>query len=350
MKTVKINAYEKYVPIIGSRLFQLALDWSQTMPETKKAGLEVIQGVKGRKKIPGGLQATYDAVAGAAETIIKARKLHHPTNSSSRQGRKPVLLPKGTLEERLQRATRKWLLNAMINNVDLSVAGDETYDVVLTRDPTKVRAGASTWKDFSDQYRGAYKGWAKTAMRFTAIVPHDWLTRVWRRNLEETGGLITLDAQELDCRIEGVEVFAATWMRQGRGKSVVLETGFIARTDDEQVSCHGATYSSALAGLARKRRLAIVGAGEVAREAVERFAERWAKRSDLVATLADAEAIGACSYGIQSWCHASGLSAQLEVGRATVAELAQAYRVRPLPEVRSTILFASRRSEVALAA
>jgi hypothetical protein len=351
----KINAYEIHFPILGARLFNLAHDWSRDLPDTKKERLAAISAVKGRKQIKGGIPIVHDLVMDAVDDICKARKLHQPASVLSqepgrRKGRDAILLPQGTMEERLHRATREWFLNAMINNIDLSVAGSEKYIVKLTRDPTQVSAKASTWKDFGDQYRGAYKGWAKTAMRFEATVPHDWLTRVWRRDLEETGGLITLDAQELDCHVDGVEVFAVRWMRQGRGKSVVVEYGFIARTDDREVSFHGASYHAALTGLARKRHLATVGAAEVAREAVERFADRWEKRTDLVATLADAEAIGACSYGIQSWCHTQGLSSQLDAKQATVAQLARAYRQRPLPEVRSTILYAARRQETRLAA
>ncbi|BFI94957.1 MAG: hypothetical protein RSP_04670 [Rhodanobacter sp.] len=358
MNTAKINAFESHAPILGARLFNLAHEWSRDLPDTKKERLAAISAVKGRKQIKGGVPIVHDLVMDAMDDICKARKLHQPEppgygwghKPGRRRGRDAILLPRGTMEERLQRATRKWFLNAMINNIDLRVAGSEKYIVKLTRDPTQVDANASTWKDFGDQYKGAYKGWAKTAMRFEANVPHDWLTRVWRNDLEETGGLITLDAQHMDCRAPGVEVFSATWMRQGRGKSVVVEKGFIARTTDQQVSFHGATYASALAGLARKRRIATDGVEALNRESVERFASKWEKRADLVCLIEDAEAIGACAYGIQSWCHASALSAQLATGHATAAELAQAYRARPLPEVRSTILFAARRAEFALAA
>ena len=143
MNTAKINAFESHAPILGARLFKLALAWSRDIPETIKDGMEQIGSIKGRKKIKGGLRATYDAVMEAAETIKKARRLHRisGTVASPRKGRMAILLPKGTLEQRLARVTRKWFLNAMINNIDLSVAGDETYTVELTREPTKVTAG-----------------------------------------------------------------------------------------------------------------------------------------------------------------------------------------------------------------
>lgn len=56
----------------------------------------------------------------------------------------------------------------------------------------------------------------------------------------------------------------------------------------------------------------------------------------------DARAIGACEYGIRSWCARTGIS--YEAGQATVAEVYAAYQASPAPEARFAILHAARRA------
>ncbi len=59
--------------------------------------------------------------------------------------------------------------------------------------------------------------------------------------------------------------------------------------------------------------------------------------------ISDARAMGACDYGIRSWCNATGLSYQ--AGIASVDEVLAGYLKYPAPEARAAILHALRRAK-----
>jgi hypothetical protein len=52
----------------------------------------------------------------------------------------------------------------------------------------------------------------------------------------------------------------------------------------------------------------------------------------------DARAVGACEYGIRSWCYATGLQAAYAAGCATLRQVWDAYQAQPRAEARATIL------------
>lgn len=253
--------------------------------------------------------------------------------------RYPEAQPGPSLAERHAKLVRSAVSYVARMSLDLSVSGSLRLKVSLTRDPARVGASSSTSRGEQYSRRCTY---SKTDLDATFVVPHAWLSRVKRRNLDEVDGLLTLDAQALDSREPGIEVFQATWVRQGRGKSLVVEHGVIARGHGE--AFHGKTYASALQGLRRKLSFSGLSAEERTERAVASFVNRWGK-DQREATIGDAQEIGACDYGIQSWCFSVGLETQLAEGRAKIADLAAAYAKRPLPEVRRTILFAVRRAE-----
>lgn len=350
------SLYDKYSRQLGKRLWKLAITWSgDNLPYTASGQIEVIRAIKQRKSVLGGLPAVRKLVLEASDAIRRARgerlrrravahglpeKAHYQTQPlyAAKRWHRPVILPTGPLADRLQNRTRETVLQALHVALDLHVSGSESYSVTLTTDPRAVTAVAETDRDWDNRYRGAYKGFAKTKLDCAITVPRAWLSRVYRRGLATAGGMLTLDAQALDCREPGTEVYAATWARQGRGKSLVVVTGYIARSRGAEY--HGASYLTAVAGLRRKLRTPAEAAESAART-VAAFAARWST-STLLCSVADARAIGACEYGIRSWCHAVGLSAELDLGYATAAQLAAGYQLRPLPEVRQTILYAAR--------
>lgn len=232
-------------------------------------------------------------------------------------------------------------------SLDLSVAGEERWNVALTSDPAAVKMTAETYKDASDRYKGAWSRAAKTAINVNVVLPRAWMRRVYNRGLQIVGGLLTLDAQPLDCKEPGVEVFAAKWAEQGRGKTVKVQNGFIARSGS--LSFHGATYRSALTGLRRKMELSESpdAASARAEKAVNAFCKRWAK-ADFLVSVDDARETGACEFGIKSWCLANELP--YDLGRAHISDVIAAYRKAPLPEARLAILHAARASTAAQAA
>jgi len=211
--------------------------------------------------------------------------------------------------------------------------------VVLTTDPSAVGVRQEQYTD-RNLYRGKYRGWAATVTDTTITVPVDWRVRVQRAGLATVDGLMSLDAARIEGAPEGVELYAATWLVQGRGYSVTAERGYIARQGD--TAYHGATPEKALAGLRRK----IAGAAWEATLATADLSGLIGRIPDadlnsMAVRVSDARAIGACEYGIRSWCHATGLP--YESGEASLRQVWAAYTIQPRTEARAAILHALRR-------
>ncbi len=226
------------------------------------------------------------------------------------------------IEERLrQRIEREFFA---VRGLRYGAAGGTSRRVDLTTNPSKV-GYCVTISENRNTYKGSYKGWAATEDSHAVILPHDWRTRVLRAELAVVDGLPTLDAMRLDAP-DNVELFAAKWAKQGRGYSVDTHRGFIARAGE--VSYHGDTATKALAGLKRK-----IGSMPVD---IDPLAAAQT-HGDAVVTLGIMRKIGACDYGIRAWCERAGFQRQFEAGRATVAELAEAYQRVPAREIRLAV-------------
>jgi len=120
----------------------------------------------------------------------------------------------------------------------------------------------------------------------------------------------------------------------------------------EGVAYHGADARAAVQGLQRKlgaRRLSAEGSALVA-ASTEQFRGAVAPHADVLVRVADARAIGACEYGIRSWCATVGID--YDAGAATLAQVLAGYERQPAPEARAAILHALRRArrQVRLAA
>ena len=159
-------------------------------------------------------------------------------------------------------------------------------------------------------------------------------------------------AAPLDHAPDGVRLYAAVWAEQGRGYEVHTRRGVIALAVDG-TAYHGADVDQAVRGLARKltgRRLSAEWAA-LAAASIDRFRAAVAPFGDVLVRVADARAIGACEYGIRSWCHQVGLD--YEAGAATLAQVLAGYELHSAPEARAAIVHAlrrARRSPAALAA
>jgi hypothetical protein len=380
------SIYSIHAPIVGARLWVLAQAWSRDLPDTQAKREAAIKAVRGRKQVIAGsrsVRIAREAVEAAAAAIRSARKARpyrratahlgyaptvancppaqwqlaagdpttkrEPTHGTPRPTAQRVLLPAGSLEERLERCTARLLRRA--SPMREGAAGGTTYSVVLTRNPASVRYGVSIGVN-RDTYRGAYKGWAAREDHHSITVPHGWLVRVHKRGLAVVDGMLTLDAAPLDHAPDGVRLYAAVWAEQGRGYEVHNRRGVIALAVDG-TAYHGADVDQAVRGLARKltgRRLSAEWAA-LAAASIDRFRAAVAPFGDVLVRVADARAIGACEYGIRSWCHQVGLD--YEAGAATLAQVLAGYELHSAPEARAAIIHALRRvrrSPVALAA
>ncbi len=355
--SAKPNPYATHYPTLGPTLWQLATQWSRCEPATQAARNAAIKAIADRPAINGSrlINVAREAVEDAAADIRRAR--------SARIGRRVLptylrtsyirsrcvrqqppaaraILPEGTLEERLLRRTRAALRR--VSPMRRGAAGGSSYTVTLTNDPAAVGYTVTMGAN-RDTYRGRYKGWAAREDHHNIIVPRSWLRTVYRRGLANLDGMLTLDAAPLDGAPDGVRLYAAVWAEQGRGYDVHTRHGYIAIADDG-TAYHADTPQTALRGLGRKisRRRLDDEWDALMREDMARFAAAIAPYRSLPVRVSDARAIGACEYGIRSWCHAVGLD--YEAGSAPLGDVLAAYERRPAPEARAAILHALRRA------
>lgn len=248
-----------------------------------------------------------------------------------------AVLPKGTPAARLATIRRQAVAKAYAAAYRQAAHGDVC--VTLTTDPAAVGVHQSEGLDY-DLYRGAHKGRPARVQNTEITAPSTWRVRVQRAGLSMVDGMMTLDAARIEST--GCELYAAVWIVQGRGTSVSAQRGYIARAGS--ISYHCATADQALTGLARKvRELAFS-----ARLDAADLGALVARCPDAPVSVADARKVGACEYGIKSWCAAVGLD--YDAGHATLDDVYAAYQREPRSEARATILHALRRNRAALAA
>lgn len=218
--------------------------------------------------------------------------------------------------------------------------------VAFTDDPTKVGVSSKREADW-EVYRGKFKGWAYDITTTTVTLPRLWRNRVFDRGLHAVDGMMCLDASPLDGAPQGVELFAARWMVQGRGYDVRCEEGFIARQGE--VAHHGSTPRGALQGLKRKQAAAeAVAQVEAALQLpFEQLVRRLGSATEkLFVDVKDARAVGACEFGILSWCNRVGLD--YESGKAPFAQVFEKYLEVPAVEARAAMLHVLRRHRTRL--
>lgn len=263
------------------------------------------------------------------------------THGTPARGR-GAILPRGTPAERLD-ALRRRVVGDIVS-ATYRVATHGATEIILTDDPTLVGCQQSEWQEW-----GAYSRSCKYPMRHqktTITVPRAWRIRVERRGLRRLDGMVTIDAAPLDGRGD-IELFAATWLVQGRGTSLTAERGIIARCG--AVAYHAADVGAAMRGIQQKLRWNRLPEAE--REAKiralrlgdpEALARKYAGLQ-IEVCISDAQAVGACEYGIRSWCNAVGLD--YRAGCAPLAAVLQGYIDRPQPDARAAILHAVRRQQ-----
>lgn len=262
-----------------------------------------------------------------------------------------IVVFRGSLAKRFAVARHKAVLSSAYGSLRFPGEGHGSESARLTADPARV--GIEQVTDTTrNLYRGRFKGWSARVTDTCITVPAQWRVRVERRGLADAGGLFTLDAQPVDCALDGAELFAAVWAEQGRGYEIRDVRGYIARRGGTEY--HGASREQAIRGLLRKE-------GASARAAVLEAALRLPLET-LLARIpaADLDAIsvsvafarrqGCCEFGIRSWCARTGLD--YERGSATLGEVIAAYRAVPVTEARRVILatLASRRGAAVVAA
>ncbi|MDN3519745.1 hypothetical protein QWY84_19230 [Aquisalimonas lutea] len=358
MKTKqKSNVGRNYIPVVGKRLFRLALHWADgARPGTKRARDAAVKAMRGRKRtIRGSRRAdrareVVDEVVEAIHGARRARNARRSPSRGRRSGARPApgateavtnrVMCETPLAERLRQRTQRRL--EAVNPMRRGAAGGHSLQVHVVSDPTEV--GYTVVMDENrDTYAGRFKGWIANEDHHVIRVPGRWLRMVHGAGLAVVDGLLTLDVSPLERAPEGVELYRAVWAGQGRGYQVRTDHGYIALTRDPlggpEYACHGRTARGALQGLKRK-----VDRIESVRLAPNVSLSRLLRDADaqgIEVRLSDARAVGACHYGIRAWCYAVGLDP--DAGRAPLRAVWEGYSKNPAPEARAAMIYAIRR-------
>lgn len=269
----------------------------------------------------------------------RAAKLAARSRRHNNAGKRPkyAVLPPGTLAQRLAKAREHAVFLQFFGAYRVATHG--ALDVKLTDDPACV--GVSQFEGID---RDGYAKSCQYAMRTQDTIitaPAGWRVRVQRKGLAVLGGLMTLDAAPIQA--DGCELYAATWLVQGRGTSVAAERGYIARAGD--ISYHGKTADQALTGLIRKQRALAL----TLRLASADLGDLVSKCPGALVTVGDARATGACAYGIRSWCNQVGITVAYDeatghiTGEAALSTVYAAYQREPRREAHATVLHVLRR-------
>lgn len=322
------------------RIFAKVACEAATMPEAitvKKAGAMLrdagLPAGANVKRLIDQVDAICDKRAARAK-----RRAAMPTASLAQR-----LVARKAKRARIELEKKKQLVIDAVN-LRYGAAGGTNWYVSFTDDPAAVGYHVDI-DSCRDVYRGRFKGWSAAIDNHNIVVPVDWVERVYANRLAAIGGMFTLDARFVE-NVGGVDLYAAVWAEQSRGYSVSVSRGFIARAlkDGKRFNFHGRTRASALAGVARKigATEAIAAAEKLARLSAAEFCAKFAG-AHFDVTVADAQTTGSCLFGIRSWCEATGLD--FSAGSASIAQVIEAYRARPMPEARLAILYAARKNK-----
>lgn len=254
-------------------------------------------------------------------------------------GRPAIRLPIGTPAARLIALRKRTVTEYAKQAFRHGALGGTRFTMHFAEKTTDVTYETDLGRNY-DVYRGAYKGWGENVDLHQIRVPADWRMPVERKGLALLGGLMTLDALQIEAPA-GIELYAAVWASQGRGYAVNTDRGFIAVADS--ASFHSDTADGAISGLLRKGRSAQTRVSTIAdmKSAVEAFITKYA-RYDSDVSLDDARRSGSCDYGIRSWC--ASVSIDIARGRVPMTELLEGFRRMPQTEVRRAVLGAVKRN------
>jgi len=332
--SAKRNPAVHYFGIMGKRLYQLAVEWSRNPPGTIKEAYEVVKGIKRRKTIVNGSRSVHAArlaVTQAAKDIRQARDLRHPWSP------KPGIAAKRQPEQNLHSRLALFRTRAFRNALNAArYRFDTTPEIMLTNHVEEIGVSQSSYLDW--HYYSNATRYPKKVVKTELTIPATWRRCVQAQGIALLGGLLTLDATPVS-DANGVRIFSASWMAQGRGYDLSVVRGFIAVGQGENY--HASTPQKAASGLAKKLRQAARAAGvtdELSNTALARMVDA---QPSLFVTLNDAKTVGACDHGIQNWCLSVGLD--YEARRATLREVYFAYQRHPMREARAAILVALRK-------
>lgn len=318
---LKIDALPQNLKQVVREWVRLYRSTHVTRIITKKAMREIIKTVRGSMTIP----SAVDAAIAAYEQIRDlpySNKCRLPVCNMRR-----VKTYEGTPIARLNVLREHDVLGAYNHVVDKHSRGGW----IVHLDSVKVGVRQDT-RTLSNMRRCR---WAVHATDTYITVPPQWRTRVMRRGLAICDGIMTLDAHQIDAT--GCELYSAVWVRKTTGKTVITESGYIARIGG--TTYHAATIDGALSGVVKKAKQKQLDA----KLSISDLQKLINQCSDVPVYLSDAVRVGACDPGIRHWCSRVGIDLAAEKN-ITLQRMYDCYVAMPMPEARSTILRVLRRN------
>jgi len=191
--------------------------------------------------------------------------------------------------------------------------GDTIMNAKISREP----------KTSSDIYseRSSNGKWIGNSVSHLIHVQPAWRSKIRNSGIAELDGMLTTHAEPLNS-VDDIEVYAASWVRQGRGLSLVAESGVIAyhRVSATAYHAEGGTAKSAVIAIKRKMKLQAIPyeerraknqaraeqRAEKKRQAVAGFVARLARHdfseiADVEITVEDSLRAGNCRAGTLSF-------------------------------------------------
>lgn len=318
----------------------------------KQAGIQPSKKALRELLLSRGLRAdaeTVDCYFGMPALIRDARRTRTNRRFRARFGRDPVAcvysprthrfgpLPQGTPAQRLAAVRKSAVQKCAKSCFRHGAAGGSSVTVGFADASSQVKYEVIMDAN-RNTYGGAFKGWLANEDHHRLCVPADWRKRVENKGLAVLDGMMTLDAHLIHAR-DGVAVYAAVWARQSKGYQVITERGYLAT--GHGLAFHGESVEAATNGLERKFRAAGRGALVPAMKIdVSGFVRLFSKYANLMVSIEDARKIGACEFGIRSWCESVGIDMALQ--EVPIQLVLQGFSVRPQVEVRRTVIHAVR--------
>lgn len=338
MKTDFTKTLRKDRKELGEMLWRLALRAADE-ELTFKAIAEAVAGMtRRRRKVRGsaGREEIARHVRETARTLAEARRVRGRRAGTAALDR--CRLP---LEVRLADRTANEVSARARSLFRNGAAGGGSIRVALVGDPERIGYDVELGTN-REVYRGAFKGWAARVDRHVIRVGRDWLRRVGRPGLAVVDGALTLFAVPCAQEATDAELFEARRGRQGRGYSVVVEEGFIARDPELGLVAWGASKRATLQALRRRREVAETLMRDTGLD------RTWAARHGrLRVTRADAGVVAACREGTEDWLRRAGLA---HLRSASLVRVHAAWLQHPEDHARRAMRLVARRAGAETAA
>ncbi len=129
-----------------------------------------------------------------------------------------------------------------------ATAGDHRTRVGIATVPGDIGAKGESCKGAAYSRRCWYR---RTDSNHEYEIPPNWRKTVEQPGLAVLDGMVTLSA-ELECDQDGIQIYRAVWVRQGRGFSLETRWGWIARRSDGMAYHSPKSAAAAVVGLRRK--------------------------------------------------------------------------------------------------